>query len=73
MNDRPPFHAVGNEIFDRMGHHVLSISYAPNRDLNGWARKVCRLLCMEHALTGRHSVKIQGIEGMRQEERVNEH
>jgi hypothetical protein len=66
-NDTPPFHAIGNEIFDRMGHHVLSIGFAPNNDKVGWARKVSRLLCMEHALTGRRSVNVQGIEAIRQE------
>jgi hypothetical protein len=67
-NAKPPFHSIGNEIFDSFGHHVLSIGFAPNNDKVGWARKVCRLLCMEHALTGRR-INIQGIEGMRNEER----
>lgn len=63
-----PFISVGNEVFDQFGHHVISISFAPNNDKARWERKICRLLCMEHGLQNRmaianvNGINIQGVD-----------
>ena len=61
----PKYTAIGNEIYDRRGCHVLGINYAPHGDKAKMAKRVARLLCLEDALHGAKDFQQQGIEGIR--------
>jgi len=54
------YHAIGNEVYDKRGCHILGINYAPHGELPKMAAHVARLLNMEHAM--RNRPEVQGIE-----------
>lgn len=68
MSSKTPkieYYAIGNEVFNRRGMHITSISFAPQGDLAKMAHKVANLMNLEHAMAFK-SVYQQGIDSERE-------
>ena len=52
------FTSIGRSIYDKFGHLVLEISYAPNGEHGKWASKVAQLMCEEKKDVGTETMEI---------------